>query len=183
MPYRSSFTVAALPTQTRLRRNRRATHPPAQFKASASTSKRRKPQRIARRAQQPQLQHRLQCARRYARPVSLLSIFNRFLFMKLQNPFPVSPVYSHRYKTPGVSPSCIQISGFSPSLCLCVSVPLWQILRFAILGHSLVSSENSTPLQSSNSTLFAQNTRGWGVSPHSRASVQVTKNCGTRICT
>src|SRR5260370_28412022 len=44
------------------------------------------------------------------------------------------------------------------------SVPLWQITSFQQLADSLSFSKKSTPLQSSKSSLFLQNTRG-GVSP------------------
>ena len=80
------------------------------------------------------------------------------------------PLFSYSYELLLPQPLCFDIHphcpGVSPSGVpqdRATSVPLWQITSFQQLADSLSFSKKSTPLQSSKSSLFLQNTRG-GVS-------------------
>jgi len=92
-----------------------------------------------------------------------------FIFITLQIPIPANPLYSHPYKTPGVSPSSIAHPRFSPPLPLCSSVA-------CLLGHVNAVFSFSCALFISLAALFSPpvlcfqsfarsftKTPGWGV--------------------
>ena len=87
-----------------------------------------------------------------------------FVFITLQIPFPATPLFSHPYKTPGVSP--LRHSPFMPSpplcpLCLCGKPHVLSSLP--PLCRSWRSFSHSLPLFSIACRLFLQNTGGWGI--------------------
>ena len=69
---------------------------------------------------------------------------------------PVSSFLSPTIRCVSERAACL----FQDYVRLCVSVPLWQIPSFQQLAASLSLPKKSTPLQSSKSRLFCQNTRG-----------------------
>jgi hypothetical protein len=46
---------------------------------------------------------------RTPRHLSLATCHCSFVFITLQIPFPATPLFSHPYKTPGVSPLCLRV--------------------------------------------------------------------------
>jgi hypothetical protein len=96
---------------------------------------------------------------RTPRHSSLTTRHCSFVFITLQIPFPATPLFSHPYKTPGVSPSV--------SLCLCLPRPGRRgkshvFSSLPPLEISWLSFCNSRRLFSIACSLFYENTRGWG---------------------
>jgi hypothetical protein len=104
------------------------------------------------------------------------SICNPPVISRLQIPLFATPLFSHRYKTPGgVGGSDFQ---FSPR-CLCASVanPMFSAVC-RLFALSLRSFPHSFPLFSTAWSLFSQNTRGWGVSSASTAKTKTKGHAG-----
>jgi hypothetical protein len=104
-------------------------------------------------------------------PYLLSSIL--FLFSHLQNALPATPLFSIQSILMGGGGGGQPPSAFRSKLYRnCgAQIPTWsgrsdnfQIYLFCIhtLAHSFVSTKNSTRFFSSNSALFAKNTRGYG---------------------
>ena len=103
------------------------------------------------------------------------SIFYSFLFINLQIPFPVTPVFSHLYKTPGVA--CRARAVFASAACRATAVfasagtrrlfasrfppSIFQFpFSFQQFPASLAHFQNSRPFFSTKSSLFFQKCRG-----------------------
>jgi hypothetical protein len=87
-----------------------------------------------------------------------------FAFITLRIPISATPLYSHPYKTPGVSPTVAhpRFSQTLRTLCLGVKLRIFILLRTLYLSCS--SFSDSRPLFSIVCALFCKNTPGVWVS-------------------